>query len=146
MFPHRPTTRAPQHGFTLIELMIVVAIVAILAAIALPSYDAYILRSRVPPGLDALTSAATRLEQRYQDTGNYANGGACGVTLPTPANFTVTCALANADQNFTLTSTGTGRMAGYVYTLTSAGARATTQHPKGAVATCWSIRGGSCDS
>jgi type IV pilus assembly protein PilE len=142
--------RARQRGFTLIELMIVVAIVAILAAIALPSYQAYILRSRVPPGLDALTSAATRLEQRYQDTGNYANGANCGLaSLPSPANFTVTCALgtgATANQSFTLTSTGTGRMSGYVYTLNSAGVRSTTQHPKGAVAGCWSIRGGSCDS
>jgi type IV pilus assembly protein PilE len=146
---HPPLRQARHRGFTIIELMIAVAIVAILSAIALPSYNDYIMRSRVPPGLDALTATATRLEQRYQDTGNYANAAACGVAMPTPANFTVTCALgsgATANQSFTLTATGSGPLTGYTYTLTSAGARATTAHPKGTAATCWSIRGGTCDS
>lgn len=149
MLMHTLTCKARQRGFTLIELMIAVAVVAILTAIALPNYSAYVMRARVPPGLDALTSTATRLEQRYQDTGNYANAGACGVTLPTATNFTVTCALgggATANQSFTLTATGTGVMNGYAYTVTSAGVRNTTAHPKGTATGCWSIRGSSCDS
>lgn len=138
--PHRHA-----RGFTLIEVMITVAIVAILAAIALPSYTAYMQRSRVPPALDALSSVATRLEQRYQDTGNYANGANCGVAMPTPQGFTVTCAL-NTDQRFTATATGTGPMAGYTYTINEIGARATTAHPKGANNACWSTRGTTCDT
>ena len=136
-----------QRGFTLVEVMVTVGIVAILGSIAMPSYQAYLQRSRVPAGLDALSAYFTRMEQRYQDTGNYANGSACGVALPTAANYTVTCALSNSGQGYTATATGAGPLSGYTYTINHAGARNTTAHPKGTPATaCWSIRGKSCDA
>jgi type IV pilus assembly protein PilE len=134
-------------GFTLIEVMITVAIVAILSAIAMPAYNAYVQRSRIPPGLEALTSLATRLEQRYQDTGSYANGDACGATLPTASNFTISCVLSDEGQGFTATATGNGAVEGYAYTINHRGVRRTTAHPKGAPETdCWSLKGGVCDS
>jgi type IV pilus assembly protein PilE len=141
-------------GFTLIELMITVAILAILAAVSLPSYSAYVQRSRVPVGLDALSAYATRMEQRYQDTGCYAStcapsvGTACAVSLPTPANFTVTCALGGSTgQAYTVTATGSGPVAGYTYSIDQQGTRATTAHPKGIPSTsCWSVRGSVCDA
>jgi type IV pilus assembly protein PilE len=127
--------------------MITVAIVAILSAIALPAYTAYLQRARVPPALDALSALATRLEQRFQDTGNYANGDDCGATLPTPENFTVTCALSDEGQGFTATATGSGPVDGYAYTVNHQGVRATTDHPKGVPSTnCWSMRGQTCDT
>lgn len=134
--------------------MVTVAIIAILGAVALPSYNAYVQRGKVPVALDALGSYATRMEQRYQDTGCYANttgcaatGATCGVPVPTGvANFTVTCALSNGVQGFTATATGSGAMAGYTYTIDQAGTRATTAHPRGANATCWTSRGTTCDS
>ena len=132
-------------GFTLIELMIAVAVVAILAAISLPSYSSYVKRSRVPVALDGLSAYAVRMEQRYQDVGNYANGAVCWASLPTVANFTVTCALSGAGQGFTATATGSGSMVGYTYTINHQGVRATTAHPQGAAATCWSTRGTVCD-
>jgi type IV pilus assembly protein PilE len=137
-----------QRGFTLVEVMVTVGIVAVLASIAMPSYTAYVQRSKVPPGLDALSAYFTRMEQRYQDTGNYANGTACGVALPTANNYSFTCTLATtAGQAYTATATGTGALAGYVYTITSAGARNTTAHPKGTPATaCWTVRGKTCDA
>lgn len=136
-----------QRGFTLVEVMVTVGIVAILGSIAMPSYQAYLQRSRVPAGLDALSAYFTRMEQRYQDTGNYANGSACGVALPSAANYTVTCALSNSGQGYTATATGAGPLSGYTYTINHAGARNTTAHPKGTPATaCWSIRGKSCDA
>ena len=139
--------RVATLGFTLIELMITVAIIGILAAVAMPSYSAYIQRSRVPPALDGLSAYFTRMEQRFQDSGNYANGAACGVAVPTAANFTISCALSNGTQGFTATATGGGAMVGYTYTIDHNGNRNTTAHPKGLPPTaCWSMKGGSCDS
>ena len=139
-----PTLR--QRGFTLIELMIAVAVVAILSAIAMPAYTQYVQRSRVPPLLDGLSSVATRMEQYYQDTGKYGTGTACGVVnMPTPKNATITC--TSSGQAFTATATGSGPLAGYVYTIDNTGTRATTAFPgKSAMPSCWSIRGGICDS
>ena len=134
-----------QRGFTLVELMITVAIVAILASIALPSYRAYVMRSRVPVALDALSSYSARMEQTYQDTGSYGAVN-CTPTLPSANNFTITCSIGGAGQTYLATATGTGTMAGYAYSITNAGVRATTAHPNGTNAACWSLKGGACDS
>ena len=141
---HRPSR---ARGFTLIEVMITVAIVAILGAIALPAYTSYVQRSRVPPALDALSSLATRLEQRFQDTGNYANDDECGATLPSADKFAISCELIDEGQGFTATATGSGPVDGYEYTINHQGVRATTAHPNGTPATnCWSMKGAVCDT
>jgi type IV pilus assembly protein PilE len=145
--PHKSSR---SDGFTIIELMVGVAVVGILAAVALPSYNAYIQRSRVPVGLDALAAYATRMEQRYQDTGSYRSGTTgttCAVTLPTAVNFAVTCATGSDGQSFTATATGSGPVTGYTYTINSAGVRQTTAHPKGTPGSnCWTTKGVVCDS
>ena len=92
--------KAPR-GFTLIEVMVTVAIVAILSAVALPAYTAYVQRARVPVALDGLSAYLTRMEQRYQDVGNYANGATCAVALPAAGDFTITCAISDGGQGFT---------------------------------------------
>lgn len=135
-----------QRGFTLVELMVTVAVVAILAGIALPSYNAYITRSRIPVGLEALTSYAMRMEQSYQDNGNYGTSS-CRLAVPTASNFTVTCALSDSGQGFTATATGGGGLSGYTYSIDHNATRRTVAHPKGVPSTaCWSIKGQTCDS
>lgn len=103
------TPKSSVHGFTLIELMITVVIVAILAAIALPNYSEYVRRGRRAEAQTQILQAAQFLERRYTTTGNY------GTTLPTdlsqsPSTGTAmyTIALAtNAPTNTTFTLTAT---------------------------------------
>src|SRR5690348_17522979 len=60
-----------QKGFTLIELMIVVAIIAILAAIAIPAYQDYVVRSQVSEGMSLADGAKTAVAEFYSNYGHY---------------------------------------------------------------------------
>jgi type IV pilus assembly protein PilE len=144
-----PLKRSIQAGFTLIELMVTVAVVAILTSIAYPAYTSYTFRSRVPEGLEALSAFQVRMEQRFQDVGNYGTAGTtCGV--PTSAivlkNFTISCATSNSGAQFEAKVVGSGPVSGVEFRINEAGRRWTPVHPKGTKTDCWTIRGGTCDT
>jgi type IV pilus assembly protein PilE len=138
--------RARRAGFTLIELMIAISVLSILASLALPSYRDYIRRGQLSAAFEHLGMYRMRLEQAYQDSGNYGVSN-CAVTTPTnTAYFQYTCTLTNSGQGFTATATGVGVMAGYAYTTNAAGNAATTAFPGGSglPAACWWLRAGDC--
>lgn len=119
-----------QSGFTLIEAMVVVAVLGILAAIGIPNYSRYVTRGNLVEAGNALAEYRVRMEQFYQDNRTYANAGVCGPALPVGLeNFAVTCALAAGGQAFTATATGAGTTTGFVYTINQANVRATTSIP-----------------
>lgn len=139
-----------QSGFTLIEVMITVAIVAILAAIALPSYQDYVRRGNIPEATSELTARRTAMEQWFQDNRDYsAAGGPCAAAW-SGKNFGFACSNLTAT-TYMITATGNaGLMSGFTYTIdqgvTTANVltRASTT-PFGNNATCWVTRkGGLC--
>jgi type IV pilus assembly protein PilE len=120
-------------GFTLIELMITLVVVAILAAIAVPSYIQYIQRGKISEAVSNLSGTRLALEKYYADNRMYGTGGTCGVPMPSGGNaqyFTITCVSANAnavgDQTYTLTATGLGGVTGFQYTLNESNVRTST--------------------
>lgn len=151
-------TRCRTCGFTLIEVMIVVAIVAILTSIALPSYQSYVRRSQAQEAFGTLADYRTKMELYYQDNRGYgvagdvncANGPAApgwSDFLPSDAQyFTYSCSLGADNQTYTLTATGLrSSSAGSSYSITDANSKTTTRFKGATVSkTCWLSRGDEC--
>ncbi|CDG83472.1 type IV pilin protein [Janthinobacterium agaricidamnosum] len=137
--------KAGKRGFTLIEVLVTVAIVGILTAVALPSYRDYVLRSRLTEAFSALGAAQPGAEQYWSINRSYANFDTAHGLPSTTRNFTYALSAATAS-TYTITATGTGPTAGFVFTIDQNGGRSTTA-PAGwtSNSTCWSDRrDGSC--
>jgi type IV pilus assembly protein PilE len=135
-------------GFSLIELLTVVAIMGIIAAFAVPAYSDYVQRGKLTEGFQGLADFRVRMEQFYQDNRAY---NCDSVTKPTSRYFTFTCTPAGASQTYTATATGTanGGMTGFEYTITQANAKASNLTASGwtnpATNNCWARRkDGTC--
>ena len=76
-----------QKGFTLIELMIVIAIIGILAAIAIPAYQDYTIRSKVSEGLNLAGAAKLAVAETYDSKGGMPSQGNTSYGLPTAASI-----------------------------------------------------------
>jgi type IV pilus assembly protein PilE len=114
-------------GFTLIELMITVAIIAILAAVALPSYNDYVVRSKLVEAHANLAELRIKMEQWFQDRRSYQNVAACGAAMPgTPPMkfFNFTCVAPTAT-TYTITATGGAQLGGISFTVNESNVKTT---------------------
>lgn len=129
--------RIHQRGFTLIELMVAVAIVAILAMVAVPSYSAYIKRGQLADATTGLAAMRAQMERHYQDNRSYATVGsfttpcAAAASTRTFGHFVVSCSGTPDATTFTLQAVGSGPVSGFTYTINQADVRATTAAASG---------------
>jgi len=147
-----PPLPARKRGFTLIELMVTVAIAAILASVALPMYRQYVQRGRIIDATSRLSDFRVRMEQYFMDNRTYDDGtGKCGVPNPTTTPdqaFDVACTGPSATA-YTVKATGRSDrgMSGFEYQIVASGAKKTNAVPSGwtTAADCWvTKRDGSC--
>lgn len=142
-----------RNGFTLIELMITVAVVAILARIAFPAYSSYVARGKIADALSGLADYRVKMEQYFQDNRNYGTASSnCPVAAQASQYFTYACSVGADTPSVSYTATATsiagavGAATGdYTYSINEANVKSTTKFKGGAVTkACWLIRGNEC--
>jgi len=152
-------------GFSLIELMIVVVIIGILSAIAIPAYQDYVTRSKMTEAITNLSDGRVRMEQWYQDNRTYIGalsvGGVGGCAVGgVPVVFTgsqffaYTCAATAVPDTYLLTATGLAPdVTGISFSVNQLNARTSAVNAAAqlrgwrlpAPNTCWTTRkGGQC--
>ncbi len=139
-----------QTGFSLIEVMVAVAIVAILAAVAVPSYTDFVLRGNIPEATAGLASQRVQMEQFFQDNRTYAGGPGCAADIA-GKYFDFKANGSCAATAYTITAAGKSKMAGFNYTINESNAKTSpfSGAPSGWSAhspdNCWvTAKGGAC--
>jgi prepilin-type N-terminal cleavage/methylation domain-containing protein len=153
---HSRTRHGRSKGFTLIELMIVVAIVAILTTIAYPNYRDYVIRGQLVDATTALAALRANMERYFQDNRTYASApGFPNPCAPPQApyaagKFTISCPAFTAT-GFTAQAQGTaGALVGFVFTVNETNTQVTTVTTPPAPAsfqgcpTAWITKTGGC--
>lgn len=141
-------------GFTLIELMIVVAIVAILTTIAYPNYRDYVIRGQLVDATQGLAAVRANMERYFQDNRTYVTVGAftppCTAANVAYGRFNISCPGSTAT-TYTATAVGiAGPLAGFTFTVDQNNTQVTTVTSPPApttfqgCATAWITKTGGC--
>ena len=143
------STRRLIKGFTLIEMIITIAIIGILAAIAYPNYSQYVIDSRRSRAAGCVSEMAQYMERYYTTNQKYVTSGGSAPTLPTfecatqlSGHYTIAPSAVTAS-SFTLTATPLGgqeasdNKCGCALTLNQAGVRAVSAGCDKTAAVCW---------
>ncbi|MGA7749292.1 MAG: type IV pilin protein [Gallionella sp.] len=143
-------------GFTLIEILMVVVLIGILAAIAIPAYNNYVIRGKLVEASTNLSDLRVKIEQSFQDNRNYSNfvvgdGSSISCNLM-PAGttsaivgakyFSYTC--TTTATTYLMKATGIGNLSTFSYTIDYNNNK-TSATPWGNGASCWIMsQGSSC--
>lgn len=140
----------PVRGFTLVEMMVVVAILGILSAIALPAYRDYVIQGKIPDATGTLAAKQTKIEQYFQDNLTYVGAPDCSTdTTSSPKYFNFSCT-SSSPTAYVLQAAGKSTMAGFTYTVAQDNSKTTSivsPAPSTWVTSgnCWiTKRGGTC--
>jgi len=131
-----------QKGFTLVELMIVVTIIAILASIAIPAYSDYVTRSKIAEGLSGLSDSRVKMEQFFQDNHTYV-----GAADPINTDHFSYALSSTGISSYVITATGLNEMSAFSYSIDQANTKRTISLKSGwgSAGDCWiAKKGGSC--
>jgi prepilin-type N-terminal cleavage/methylation domain-containing protein len=144
--------RRRSKGFTLIELMIVVAIVGILTTIAYPNYRDYVIRGQLVDATQGLSAVRANMERYFQDNRTYALVAGfplpCDNTTPIIAGkFSISC--VSDATTFTATATGSASVAGFTFSVDQANVQKTVvaapaPHSFQGCTTAWITKTGGC--
>ena len=137
-----------QNGFTLIELMIVVAIIGTLASIAIPAYSDYVKKGKASEAPSVLADLRIKMEQCFQDTRDYSNAACDAFCSPASGavNFTYSCTARNAT-SYTIAAAGVSAkdMSGFSYSIDQNNLKTSKYDGGSEVTGCWlTNKSGSC--
>lgn len=133
-----------QRGFSLLELMVTFAIIAILATIAIPAYSEYVRQGKVAEATSTLADLRVRTEQYFQDLRTYENSPCNAPLAGTTKYFDYVCVAGPTTYTITATGKPDQDMSGFEFTINQDNLK-TSKYQGVTGSTCWiTKKGGTC--